>query len=693
MKNFGIKAKIWLLSGSLILGMFILGGFSYYIATNLSDHINNLVNEKTVIIRNFSLIDMVHEGVRSAALEAYVGLETNDKITVEKSAKYIADLRSEFKEFSAEIDKFKLHGEFEKDYNIAKKEFVEYLDVTDQTIAFAQKGDHEGVKKSYEKVSEYFEKLDKDLSRTGDEFESNNKSYFTEVLSGSAKFKLYELIVFFGCSIFGVFATIMISRRLSIDLTELSETLSGGSTEVGAAVNELNAVAQDLSSVTTEQAAALQETASAIEEISSMARKSSENATESQAAASNSRQKAEQGGRVVNDMTQAMEEINTNNTTIVSAITESNQQIGEIVKVIEEIGAKTRVINDIVFQTKLLSFNASVEAARAGEHGKGFAVVAEEVGNLAAMSGNAAKEITNLLDGSINKVNSIVNETKQKVDQLVVGSKATVEKGVRVARECGDVLNDIVTQSSSVSDMVNSIATASQEQSTGVTQVSQAVQELDESTQMSASNASSCSVAAEKLNKQTSNLISMSERLRKIVYGEKAVSRFIWKDIYSIGVNQMDDEHKVLIQKINAFAETLEGKDSKFGGHQKMINAFKEMAQYTTDHFAREERYQESINYPDLEPHKKIHKNLLTTVGKYGAEVENNTVNPQSLMNFINDWLLKHILGVDMKYARHSRGEKTNTRLINEGKKKVKTSNTNVNADYNSAVEEFKKAA
>jgi methyl-accepting chemotaxis protein len=72
----------------------------------------------------------------------------------------------------------------------------------------------------------------------------------------------------------------------------------------------------------------------------------------------------------------------------------SNEQMSEIVKVIQEIETKTKVINDIVFQTKLLSFNASVEAARAGEQGKGFAVVAEEVGNLAQMSGNAAKEIS-----------------------------------------------------------------------------------------------------------------------------------------------------------------------------------------------------------------------------------------------------------------------------------------------------------
>jgi methyl-accepting chemotaxis protein len=86
----------------------------------------------------------------------------------------------------------------------------------------------------------------------------------------------------------------------------------------------------------------------------------------------------------------------------------SNDEISSIVKVIAEIGDKTKVINDIVFQTKLLSFNASVEAARAGEQGKGFAVVAEEVGNLATMSGKAAEEISSMLGDSMGKVELIV---------------------------------------------------------------------------------------------------------------------------------------------------------------------------------------------------------------------------------------------------------------------------------------------
>lgn len=696
MNKLGLKAKLWILAGSLMIGLSFLGLFTLYSTTNLTGHIDNLVDSKIPVVRSFTLIDMIHEGVRGGSNDVLFAVIKKDSQKIESAAKYIKEINDEYKELVADIDKHPKSEMFGKSLIDVQKHMDEYFSLAFKSAELAKSGDSNLVESQVKKVTEKFEMLEPFLLSASKALENENKEYFGQVVENAHRSRTLNLVVFLLTLVCGFIITLSISKNLTNQLNELSENLSVGSTEVGAAVNEISAVSQDLSSSTAQQASALQETASAIEEISSMARKSSENATESQAAASNSKEKAEKGGQVVQVMSRAMEEINQNNTTIVSAITESNQRISEIVKVIEEIGSKTRVINDIVFQTKLLSFNASVEAARAGEHGKGFAVVAEEVGNLAAMSGNAAKEITNLLDGSIEKVNSIVSETKQKVEHLITNSKSTVEKGVSVARECRDVLTEIVTNSSSVLDMVNSIATASQEQSSGVTEISKAIQQLDEATQYNAQSANSCSNASSKLNSQVRNLQLVSDNLRKIVFGSKAVSRFIWKDIYAIGVNQMDDEHKILIQKINKLAETLEGKDSKIGGHQKLIDAFSDMAKYTAEHFEREQVYQASINYPDLEPHKKIHKNLLATVAKYGEAVKANTVDPAELMNFINDWLLKHILGVDMKYARHSRGEKTNTRLVNDAKKVTKLSHVkkaNMDSDYENAVEEFKKVA
>ncbi len=326
------------------------------------------------------------------------------------------------------------------------------------------------------------------------------------------------LITCMGLSV-GLIFGYLISMKIIRSLQKISAELAEDSLKVGDIVQKLNSASQSLSTASTEQAAALQETASAVEEINSMVHKSSDAAKDSSSASDSSKSKAEHGQEVIQQMVASMGEINSSNDTIMKEITSSNQRISEIVQLIQEIGSKTKVINDIVFQTKLLSFNASVEAARAGEHGKGFAVVAEEVGNLAQMSGNAAKEISTMLDDSVKKVEVIVNDTKHKVDFLMNDAKTTVERGTQIAQECGEVLNDIVGTAAKVSQMVSSIADASLEQSRGVNEISKAIHELNQSTQMNASAANQCAGSAEQLSIQAQSLKHSAEELRVIVTG------------------------------------------------------------------------------------------------------------------------------------------------------------------------------
>lgn len=218
-------------------------------------------------------------------------------------------------------------------------------------------------------------------------------------------------------------------------------------------------------------------------------------------------------------MIEAIGDINTSNTGIMDQINETNKEIENIVKIINEIGTKTKVINDIVFQTKLLSFNASVEAARAGEQGKGFAVVAEEVGNLAAMSGAAALEITNMLDGSIKTVEGIVRDSKEKIGKLVLNSKEKVENGTRVAHECEEVLNEIVSSIASVSKMVAEISSASQEQAHGVHEITKAIAQLDQVTQQNTANSTESANAAGTLSGQAEALNSLVQKLVQTIEG------------------------------------------------------------------------------------------------------------------------------------------------------------------------------
>lgn len=318
------------------------------------------------------------------------------------------------------------------------------------------------------------------------------------------------LIFFLLTSVFaGVGMSIWISRRSVQKINHQIDALQAASQALMNSSGEMEVASTELSAATQEQAASIQETSASAAEISSMASRASENAVGAAQSTSTAGEEVERGKQLVGHMIEAVGQISDSNHRIMTQVNESNVRFSEIVKVIEEIDVKTRVINDIVFQTKLLSFNASVEAARAGEHGKGFAVVAEEVGNLAAMSGNAAKEISGLLSTSIAKVNEIVNETKGKVEVMIAEGQEKVEVGTRVAMQCEEIFSHIVQTISSVKQLTGEISSASREQSQGVEEITRAITELDQVTQKNAATSTMVAQAAQSVAAQ-SNVIQSS---------------------------------------------------------------------------------------------------------------------------------------------------------------------------------------
>lgn len=269
---------------------------------------------------------------------------------------------------------------------------------------------------------------------------------------------------------------------------------------------QLLRASEDLATGTKEQSHAIHKTVTTLDEINSMTDRSAQGAQNSANEAKDSKFAAQEGKDSVNVLLTTLSDINASNVSLINQVTDSNHKIVEIFGMIQEISNKTKVINEIVFQTKLLSFNASVEAARAGEHGKGFAVVAEEVGKLAQLSGDSAKEITELLEKSTLKVQQIVDDTKRNIEVVVKQSKEKMDLGLKIGRECENNLGVAVSKVENVTMLMDEIAAATKEQAVGVTEIGSAMNLLNRTTEQNSSTAVQAASLARELDQQAASL-------------------------------------------------------------------------------------------------------------------------------------------------------------------------------------------
>jgi methyl-accepting chemotaxis protein len=337
-------------------------------------------------------------------------------------------------------------------------------------------------------------------------------------ISTDSRVRIFIGIALIGFPIAAAFG-FLITQSVASDFRKLRDELTYVVDTLGQRSHNLEEQAAKVSSSATEGASAVQETVSTIEEIKSMTTRSMDKVSSSAEVAENCVTIAEKAGDVVEQTISTMNGIKISNETFLREVEDNNQRLSQVVAIINEINAKTGVINDIVFQTKLLSFNASVEAARAGEHGKGFAVVAEEVGNLAKLSGDSAKEISGLLAQSIQTVENLVSQTKQQVAQLSSESRARMDQGSSMVEQCGSSLKEIIGKVRQVSDMSKEIMVASREQDEGIKNIAQAMTELDKSIVVNSHAATETATNATEVSTQANILSRVTAHVSATIDG------------------------------------------------------------------------------------------------------------------------------------------------------------------------------
>lgn len=252
-------------------------------------------------------------------------------------------------------------------------------------------------------------------------------------------------------------------KQMQGNLVQTVQQIKLGTSTIAMASREVASGNADLSNRTEAQASSLEETASSMEELTSTVKQNADNARHANQLVVSASDVALKGGNVVGQVVSTM-----------GSIKESSRKIVDIIS----------VIDGIAFQTNILALNAAVEAARAGEQGRGFAVVATEVRNLAQRSATAAKEIKDLIGGSVQQI----------------------EQGGLLVDEAGQTMREIMTSVQQVADIMSEIAAASQEQSAGIEQVNRAITQMDAMTQQNAALVEQASAAAVSMEDQAAAL-------------------------------------------------------------------------------------------------------------------------------------------------------------------------------------------
>ncbi|MBI3444279.1 MAG: bacteriohemerythrin [Magnetospirillum sp.] len=396
-------------------------------------------------------------------------------------------------------------------------------------------------------------------------------------------------------------------------VTSAATQLQGASSQMAGTAHETSAQATTVASAAQQASANVETVAAATEELSSSISEIAKQVERSQSVANRAEREAE------------------NTTTQVRALSENVGRIGEVVV----------LINDIAAQTNLLALNATIEAARAGDAGKGFAVVANEVKNLANQTAKATDEIAS-------QIKAVQEGTGNAVKAIDTISKVINEMG-EISASVASAVQEQTAATAEIARNVEQAAAGTGEVTSNIVSVEQAARETGGAAEQIRESATDLSKQAEYLRGEVGRFLAQ-------VRADKSQMKLLdWDNALNTGIAGIDRHHQDMFAEVNrCYAEMMSGNgDQAVAGILEMINKAFE------PHFAEEEAIMTRHAYPDLENHRRRHREFFEKLSALKSAIA--TGNPQAtgqLFKYVSSWLKDHITLEDGKLAAFLKDKK-----------------------------------